>query len=79
METETMFEYVCPECGRGTMQTRRILNYKTKIKGYPFVVDEALIGECDQCGAHSFALKETKRWEELFARFLRSPSGFSLS
>ena len=67
-----MFEYACPECGRGTMQTRQILNYKTKIKGYPFVVDEALIGECDQCGARSFAPEETRRWEELFSRSLEA-------
>ena len=76
METEQMFEYACPECGRGTVQTRRILNYKTKIKGYPFVVDEALIGECDQCGARSFAPQETKRWEGLFANSLEAHQAF---
>ncbi len=76
METEAMFEYACPECGRGTVQTRRILNYKTKIKGYPFVVDEALIGECDQCGARSFAPQETKRWEELFTNSLEARQAF---
>ena len=72
METEPMFEYACPECGRGTVQTRRILNYKTKIKGYPFVVDEALIGECDRCETRSFAPEETKRWEELFTNTLEA-------
>ena len=76
METEPMFEYACPGCGRGTVQTRRILNYKTKIKGYPFVVQEALIGECDQCGAHSFAPQETKRWEELFTNSLEAQQAF---
>lgn len=76
MELEPMFEYACPECGRGTVQSRRILNYKTKIKGYPFVVDEALIGECDQCEARSFAPEETKRWEELFTNSLEARQAF---
>ena len=76
METEPMFEYACPECGHGTVQTRRILNYKTKIKGYPFVVDETLAGECDQCRAHSFAPQETKRWEELFTNSLEAQQAF---
>jgi len=76
IETEPVFEYSCPECGQGTVQNQRILNYKTKIKGYPFVVDEALIGECNQCGAHSFAPEETKRWEELFASSLEARQAF---
>ena len=58
MKTEILFDYACPECEQGSVQARRILNYKTKIKGYPFVVNEALIGECDQCGARSFAHKK---------------------
>ncbi len=76
METELMFEYPCPECGRGTVRTTRVHNYKTKIKGYPFVVDEALIGVCDQCHAESFAPEETKRWETLFSRSLEASQAF---
>lgn len=66
MKPRELFGYPCPECGRGTVRSTRILNYRTKIKGYPFVVEEALIGVCDRCGAESFAPGETKRWEELF-------------
>ena len=77
MNAETLFvDYACPECGQGSVQARRILNYKTKIKGYPFVVDEALIGECDQCGARSFAPQETQRWEELFTNSLEARQAF---
>lgn len=76
METELMFEYPCPECGHGTVRTTRVHNYKTKIKGYPFVVDEALIGVCDQCHAESFAPEETKRWETLFSRSLEASQAF---
>ena len=76
METELMFEYTCPECGRGTVRTTRVHNYKTKVKGYPFVVEEALIGVCDQCHAESFAPEETKRWETLFSRSLEARQAF---
>lgn len=76
MTKESLFEYPCPECGRGTVRTTRVQNYKTKIRGYPFIVNEALIGVCDQCGAESFAPEETKRWEELFAQSLEARQAF---
>jgi putative zinc finger/helix-turn-helix YgiT family protein len=76
MKTRELFGFPCPECGRGTVRSTSILNYKTKIKGYPFVVDEALIGVCDQCGSESFAPEETKRWEELFYRSLEARHAF---
>ena len=66
METEALFEFTCPECEKGTVRTTRIHNYKTRIKGYLFTVDEALIGVCDECKAQSFAPEETQRWDELF-------------
>ena len=76
METEALFEFTCPECEKGTVRTTRIYNYKTKIKGYPFTVDEALIGVCDECGAQSFAPEETKRWDELFSHSLQARHAF---
>lgn len=76
MQTRELFGFPCPECGQGTVRSTRILNYKTKIKGYPFVVDEALIGVCDRCGTDSFAPEETKRWEELFYRSLEARHAF---
>jgi putative zinc finger/helix-turn-helix YgiT family protein len=76
MTTELLFEYSCPECGRGTVKTTRVHNYKTKIRGYPFVVDDALIGVCDQCQAESFAPEETNRWEELFSHSLEARQAF---
>ncbi len=76
MTTTALFEYPCPECGLGTVRTMRILNYKTKIKGFPFVVDEALIGVCDRCQAESFAPEETKRWQELFYHSLEARQAF---
>ena len=71
-----LFEYSCPECGLGTVRTTKSQNYKTKIKGYPFIVDEAFIGICDNCKAKHFAPSETKRWEELFYQSLEQRQAF---
>jgi DNA-binding transcriptional regulator YiaG len=71
-----LFEYNCPECRLGTVRTTKIQNYKTKIKGYPFIVDEVYIGVCDHCKAEHFASTETKRWKELFYRSLEQRQAF---
>jgi putative zinc finger/helix-turn-helix YgiT family protein len=76
MTTELLFEYPCPECGRGTVKTMRVHNYKTRIKGYPLVIDEAVIGVCDHCQAESFAPEEKKRWEGLSSRSLEARQAF---
>ena len=61
-----MFNYIYEECGRGTVKKKVFEDYQTKIKGYPFVVDKAVIGVCDQCGARHFDANETKRWRKEF-------------
>jgi putative zinc finger/helix-turn-helix YgiT family protein len=76
MDKLLLFEYGCPECGLGTVRTTRVQNYKTKIKGYPFIVDEAFIGVCDHCEAEHFASEETKRWDELFYHSLEQRQAF---
>ena len=76
MDKLLLFEYKCPECGHGTVRTTRVQNYKTKIKGFPFIVNEALIGICDHCRAEHFASEETKRWEDLFYRSLEERQAF---
>jgi putative zinc finger/helix-turn-helix YgiT family protein len=75
---KAMFEYTCQECGQGTVKEKGIKNYKTKIKGYPFTVPEAVIGVCDRCNAQHFAAEETKRWEELFSQSLEKDKLFLL-
>ncbi len=67
-----MFNYICEECGKGTVKEKVFENYRTKIKGYPFVVPEAKIGVCDNCGAKHFDSNETKRWEDIYNRDLKS-------
>ena len=75
-ETKMLFEYPCPECGLGVVQTTKMRNYKTKIKGYPFVVDEAFTGVCNHCRTEHFAPEETQRWEELFSQSLETRKAF---
>ena len=65
-----MFGYKCSECGEGTVREKKFLSYQTKIKGYPFVINEAKLGVCDKCGSEYFTAKETKRWERLFEQAL---------
>lgn len=65
-----MFNYICEECGKGTVKEKVFENYRTKIKGYSFVVDKAVIGVCDRCGAKHFDANETKRWEGLYNKDL---------
>ena len=76
MEAKTRSGYACPECGKGAVQATKIQNYRTKIKGYPFVLDEAIIGICDNCGVRHFSARETKRWEELYFRSLEERNAF---
>lgn len=67
---KTMFNYICEECGKGTVKAKVFDNYRIKIRGYPFVIDNAVVGVCEQCGAKHFNANETKRWEELYNKDL---------
>lgn len=73
-----MFNYLCEECGKGTVRATVFHDYKTRIRGYPFIVSEAVIGVCDNdnCRAKHFNSKETKRWEELYNKDLESKHVF---
>lgn len=70
MKKPRIYQGTCPECGKGTIQPTRFQNYKTTIRGYPFVVPEAWIGVCDACGTRLFNAKETDRWAALFDQAL---------
>jgi len=59
------FGYRCQECGQGTVLEKIFPEYKTKVKGYPLVVENARIGVCDHCGAEHFDPNETVRWRAL--------------
>lgn len=70
MKKPRVYQGPCPECGKGTIQPMRFQNYKTTIRGYPFVVPEAWLGVCDACGTRLFNAKETERWTALFEQAL---------
>jgi putative zinc finger/helix-turn-helix YgiT family protein len=65
MET-VEFGYKCQECGQGTVVVKLVPEYRTKIKGYPWTVQNARIGICDRCGAEHFDPNETLRWRAEF-------------
>jgi len=60
-----VFSYRCQECGQGTVLEKIFPEYKTKVKGYPLIVENAQIGVCDHCGAEHFDPNETVRWRAL--------------
>ncbi len=60
------FGYKCQECGQGTVVEKLVPEYKTKVKGYPWTVQNARIGICDRCGAEHFDPNETLRWRTEF-------------
>jgi len=60
------FNYICEECGEGIVEAEIFKDYRTKINGYSFVVPEAIIGICNECGAEHFSAEEHQRWEALY-------------
>lgn len=66
------FGYKCPECGKGIVKEKEILNYKTKIDNYPFIVPKAIIGICDTCGCKNFDPEERQRWVDLYRKHLEA-------
>jgi len=60
------FNYICEECGEGTVEAKTFKDYQTKIDGYSFVVPEAIIGICNKCGAEHFSAEEHQHWKELY-------------
>jgi transcriptional regulator with XRE-family HTH domain len=63
-----MFGYGCEKCGRGTVEAKRFDRFETRFDGVPFVVENATIGVCDNCGAKHFNANEWKAWREQFWR-----------
>lgn len=65
-----MFDFLCEECGKGTIRGRTVQNFATKVRGYQFVVPIAVVGVCDNCGAQVFDPQEVRRWDEFFTKDL---------
>lgn len=60
------FGYRCQECGKGTVLKTVMAQYRTKVNGQPFMVENAAVGVCNRCGAEHFDPIETMRWRMLF-------------
>ena len=60
-----MFDFQCPECGKGQVRATVRTDYKTKVRGVPVSVPEAVVGVCQGCGAEFFDPSELRRWSAL--------------
>jgi YgiT-type zinc finger domain-containing protein len=61
-----MTTYPCPECGKGIVKKTVRKNFETRVRGYPLVVPEAVVGICNNCGREFFGASEVKRWTQLY-------------
>lgn len=61
-----MFGYRCEKCHDGTVKATTLERFETRFDGTPFVVENATVGICDQCGAKYFNASEWKAWRERF-------------
>ncbi len=61
-----MFNYLCEECGKGTVTETVIKNYEINLFKKPFVVPSATIGLCDKCGVRNYHGNEMHRWKDLY-------------
>ena len=59
-----MTEMKCPYCDKGSISSKVVKEFHTKLGGIPFTVKDARIGQCDTCGKQAFDAKELKRWEQ---------------
>ena len=60
----------CHECNKGTIQKVIVKEYKAKLKGITFPVENAEIGKCDTCDAELYSAKEIQRWEQVLDEYL---------
>jgi putative zinc finger/helix-turn-helix YgiT family protein len=67
-----MFNYKCENCKEGLVVPKKQKNYKVNIFDEAFVVKEAMIGECDECGTIAYNAKEMHRWNNLYKKWLHN-------
>jgi putative zinc finger/helix-turn-helix YgiT family protein len=63
-----MFGFRCQECHEGRVEATTVRDYPVAFEHVPFVVDEAVIGICSECGEEYIDGKEYRRWRSLFER-----------
>lgn len=60
-----MSNFLCEKCGKGTVEQRKV-EHEANFRGIKFLIKDAVIGICNNCGAEYFDAKEFERWQQLF-------------
>jgi putative zinc finger/helix-turn-helix YgiT family protein len=68
----------CEECGEGYADERTLTDHAVRIGSIPFVVPEATLGVCRECGATYPSSRQYERWRRLFEEHQRA-TGNTLS
>lgn len=67
-----MAKMSCPKCKNGKLEVTVLRNFETRLKGIPFVVEDAKVLQCVKCGEKVYAAKEIERWEQVQKNYLQS-------
>lgn len=74
-----MSGYRCTKCGAGQMTPVTVGEYNARLGGIEFLVRDAKIRRCPECGEVAVGARELKRWRILLRQHLRErgqlPSG----
>ncbi len=67
-----MAKMSCPKCKSGKLEVTVLHDFETRLKGIPFVVEDAKVLQCAKCGEKVYAAKEIERWEQVQKNYLQS-------
>lgn len=62
----------CQKCKKGVFEMTVLPKFQTKLKGIPFVVEDAKVLQCPNCGEKVYDAKEIERWEQVLKDHLQS-------
>lgn len=61
----------CPTCGKIEMSEQTLENYRTRMRGIPFIVPQAKLHICGSCEEEVTSAREMRRWETVQRDMLR--------
>ncbi len=67
-----MAKMSCQKCKKGMFEMTVLPKFQTKLKGIPFVVEDAKVLQCPNCGEKVYDAKEMERWEQVLKSHLQS-------
>lgn len=62
----------CQKCKKGVFEMTVLPKFQTKLKGIPFVVEDAKFLQCPNCGEKVYDANEMERWEQVLKDHLQS-------